>query len=99
MHWTLRSLCELAACVSGLRVCHETMRRVVHALGLTYKKAHKLLGKASAPRRAEFVEQLRELVAQSQQDEGPLVVFADEAHIHLDTDIRNPPAVPATLQP
>ena len=51
------------------------MRRVVRALGLTYKKAHKLLGKASAPRRAEFVEQLRELVAQSQQDDGPLVVF------------------------
>lgn len=86
MRWTLRSLCELAVCVTGVRVCCETMRRVVQSLGLTYKKAHKLLGKASAPRREEFVEQLGELVVQSHQDEGPLVVFADEAHIHLDTD-------------
>lgn len=63
------------------------MRRVVHKLGLTYKKAHKLLGKASALRRAEFVKELCERVVQSQQDDRPLEVFPDEAHIHLDTDV------------
>ena len=79
MHWTLRSLCKLAFGVVGVLVCHEAMQRVVRKLGLTYKRAHKLLGKASAPRRAESVQQLRELVTQSQQDDGPLVIFTDES--------------------
>ena len=38
-------------------------------------------------RRAQFVQQLQELLVQGQQDDGPLVVFADEAHLHLDTDL------------
>lgn len=86
MHWTLRPLRKLAFCVVSVLVCHETMRRVVRKLGLTYIRAHRLLGRASAPRRAESVQQLRELVTQSQQDDGPLVVFTKQAHIHLDSD-------------
>ena len=63
------------------------MRRLTKALGYTWKKAKKLLGKACPVRRAQFVEQLRELLTQAQQDDGPLVVFCDEAHLHLDTDL------------
>ena len=62
------------------------MRRLLRRLGLSFKKAHKLLGKACPDARAAFVRQLRELLADAQQPDGPVVVFVDEAHIHLDVE-------------
>jgi hypothetical protein len=53
--------------------------KLVKRLGYSLKKAKKLLGKACPERRAQFVQQLAELLTQAQPDEGPLVVFADEA--------------------
>lgn len=86
MRWTLRSLCALCFCVCGIQVCRETLRKVLHSLGLSFKKAHKLLGKACPARRAEFVKTLGSLLLEAQQDDGPLLAFADEAHIHLDVE-------------
>jgi transposase len=86
IRWTLRSLCSLVFCVCGVQVCRETLRKVLHSLGLSFKKAHKLLGKASPQKRAEFVQTLGALLQQAQQDDGPLLVFADEAHIHIDVE-------------
>ena len=74
-------------CITGRLVGRETVRRLVKALGYTWKKAKKLLGKASAARRAEFVHKLGELLTQAQSPDGPLLVFCDEAHLHLDTDL------------
>lgn len=65
----------------------ETVRRLVKALGYTWKKAKNLLGKASAARRAEFVHKLGELVVDTHSAVAPLLVFADEAHLHLDADL------------
>ena len=62
------------------------MRRLLRRLGLSFKKAHKLLGKACPAARAAFVRQLRELLAEAQQPDGAVVVFVDEAHIHLDVE-------------
>lgn len=62
------------------------MRRLLKRLGFTFKKAHKLLGKASAKGRAQFIRELSDLVLSAQQSDGPLLVFVDEAHIHLDAD-------------
>lgn len=59
---------------------------MLHSLGFSFKNAHKLLGKASPQRRAEFVQALCTLLQQAQQEDGPLVCFADEAHIHLDVE-------------
>lgn len=56
-------------------------------MGYTWKKAKKLLGKACPQRRAEFVQTLGELLKKQSQDDGLLVVFSDEAHLHLDTDL------------
>lgn len=86
MRWTLRSLCALVHCVCGLQVCRETLRKVLHSLGFSFKKAHKLLGKASPQRSAEFVASLGSLLHQAQQEDSPLLCFADEAHIHLDVE-------------
>jgi transposase len=62
------------------------LRKVLHSLGLSFKKAHKLLGKASPLKRVEFVQTLGALLQKAQQDDQLLLVFADEAHIHLDTE-------------
>jgi transposase len=63
------------------------VRRLSQALGYTWKKAKKLLGKACPLRRAHFVEQLGERLKQAQEPDGPLLLFGDEAHLHLDTDL------------
>lgn len=86
LHWTLRSLCALLFCVTGISLCRETVRRALHKLGFSFKKAHKLLGKASAGHRAEFVRELADWVRAAQQPDGPLLAFVDEAHLHLDAD-------------
>ena len=76
----------LVSCITGISVCRETMRRLLHQLGLSFKKAHKLLGKACPVKRAAFVTQLRELMLRAHSPDGPLLVFSDEAHIHLDVE-------------
>lgn len=73
--------------ITGKLVCRETVRKVLGQLGHSWKKARKLLGKACPTRRAEFVAQLVPLLEQSSQPNSPLVLFCDEAHIHLDTDL------------
>jgi len=82
----LRSLCALLFCVTGVSLCRETVRRALHKLGFSFKKAHKLLGKASPERRAEFVRELAAWVRAAEQPDGPLLAFVDEAHLHLDAD-------------
>jgi transposase len=85
----------------GRRCCRETIRRALHRLKLSWKKAHKLLGRAepanrlarhqSAPRpdpeqREAFVAQIGSLL-DGARDERHHVVYLDEAHIHQDVDL------------
>lgn len=51
------------------------------------EEGQKLLGKACPVRRMQFVQPLREFLIQAQQHDSPLLVFSDEAHLHLDTDL------------
>lgn len=85
--WTLRSLAHWLHMSTGKLFCRETARKVLGQLGHSWKNARKLLGKACPTRRAEFVAQLVPLLEQSSQLDSPLVLFCDEAHIHLDTDL------------
>jgi len=70
----------------GRLCCRETIRAALHRLGLSWKKAKKLLGRANPERRAAFVEQLRPLLDGAQRDQHQLV-YLDEAHIHQDVDL------------
>ena len=70
----------------GRRRCRETIRLALHRLKLSWQKAKKLLGRASADRRAAFVEQVRPLLEGAQRDRHHLV-YLDEAHIHQDVDL------------
>ena len=70
----------------GRLCCRETIRAALHRLGLSWKKAKKLLGRANPDRRDAFVEQLRPLLDGAQRDRHQLV-HLDEAHIHQDVDL------------
>lgn len=52
-----------------------------------FKKAKELLGKVNPDKRKEFVQQLAHKMHESPDPEAPLLVFCDEAHLHLDTDL------------
>jgi hypothetical protein len=70
----------------GRTCCRETLRAALHRLGLSWKKAKKLLGRANPERRQAFVEQIQDLLAGAQHDRHRLV-YLDEAHIHQDADL------------
>ena len=68
------------------RCCRETIRAALHRLGLSWKKAKKLLGRADPARREAFITRLRPLLAAAQRDRHQLV-YLDAAHIHQDADL------------
>jgi transposase len=70
----------------GQTCCRETIRAALHRLGLSWKKAKKLLGRADPARRQAFVEQLQPVLAAAERDRH-LLVYLDEAHIHQDADL------------
>jgi transposase len=70
----------------GLTRCRETIRAALHRLGLSWKKAKKLLGRADPERRRAFVERIQDLLVGAQHDRH-LLVYLDEAHIHQDADL------------
>lgn len=70
----------------GVDLSEETIRQSLLRLGLSWKKARKLLAKADTQQRQAYLAQLPLLLTAAHQ--GTLnLVFIDEAHIHLDTDL------------
>lgn len=62
---------------------HETIRQALHRLGFSWKKARKLLARARPAARQVF---LVDLAHRSQQQDQPVRVYCDEAHVHQDAD-------------
>ena len=58
---------------------------MLQQLGFSWKKAHKLLNQGNPAKRAEFLERLQGVFADVLHDRC-LLIYIDEAHIHLDTD-------------
>lgn len=69
----------------NLKCCRESVRKTLKNLGFSWKKARKLLNKANSKKRAEFLATLQSLLDDALHN-GHLLIFIDEAHIHLDTD-------------
>ncbi len=63
----------------------ETLRRTLKHLGFSRKKARKLLNKVNPQKRAVFLETLQALLDEALHEQC-LLVYIDEAHIHLDAD-------------
>lgn len=83
--WTLKRLVVWIKEQFKIDCCRDTVRKVLKRLGFSWKKARKLLNKANTAKRSEYLEILKDLM-QDALDNEHLLVFIDEAHIHLDTD-------------
>jgi transposase len=83
--WTLKRLVVWIQEQFKIYCCRDTVRKVLKRLGFSWKKARKLLNKANTQKRSEYLEILRGLM-QDALDSDHLLIFMDEAHIHLDTD-------------
>jgi transposase len=83
--WTLKRLVVWIREQFKIDCCRDTVRKVLKRLGFSWKKARKLLNKANTQKRSEYLEILKGLM-QDALDNNHLLIFMDEAHIHLDTD-------------
>ena len=83
--WTLKRLVFRIWEKFQIHCCRNTVRQVLTKLGLSWKKARKLLNKAKTDQRLAYLEVLNGLMQQTLAQDH-LLVFIDEAHIHLDCD-------------
>lgn len=83
--WTLKRLVAGVKTTFQIDCSRESIRKVLKGLGLSWKKARKLLNKADPQKRAAFLAQLEGLLDEALH-QSCLLVYVDEAHIHLDTD-------------
>lgn len=83
--WTLKRLVAWVKAKFAIDCCRETLAKMLKQLGFSWKKARKLLNKASPSKRSAFLETLQGLLDDAFEQRA-LLVYIDEAHIHLDTD-------------
>jgi transposase len=83
--WTLKRLVAWVKAKFKIDCCRDSLRKVLKGLGFSWKKARKLLNKANPEKRAAFLERLERLLDEALHDRC-LLVYIDEAHVHLDTD-------------
>ena len=83
--WTLKRLVRWVKDTFAIDCCRDTLRKVVKELGFSWKKARKLLNKGNPDKRAAFLTRLEGLLDEALH-ERCLLVYIDEAHVHLDTD-------------
>jgi transposase len=83
--WTLKRLVEWVKAQFQIDCCRQTICKSLKGLGLSWKKARKLLNKGNTKKRAEYLERIKLLLDKALHN-GELLGYIDEAHIHLDTD-------------
>jgi hypothetical protein len=84
--WTLKKLCRWVKSKLGRRVSRNTLRGMLKAGGLSWKKCKKLLSKATPEQRVAFVEQFQLLFERMCRGEI-CIVYVDESHFHQDLDL------------
>ena len=70
----------------GVSCVRETLRKVLHELDMSWKKAKLLLARASAEDRERFVNKIKAMLRAAHAGKE-LLVFIDEAHVHQDADL------------
>lgn len=83
--WTLKRFVHWIKQKWKIDCCRETVRKTIKQMGFSWKKAKKLLNKGNTAKRAEFVKQITGLL-ENALHQSKLIIYIDEAHIHLDTD-------------
>ena len=83
--WTLKRLVKWVKEKFQIECSRDTLRKTLKKLGFSWKKARKLLNKAKKKDREAFLVTIEGLLDEALHQQC-LLVYADEAHIHLDTD-------------
>ena len=83
--WTLKRLVASIKQKHQIDCCRETVRKILKQRGFSWKKAKKLLNKGNTAKRNEFLGIITELLNDTLH-QNQLLIYIDEAHIHLDTD-------------
>ncbi|MCZ7571310.1 MAG: winged helix-turn-helix domain-containing protein [Ardenticatenaceae bacterium] len=68
------------------RISRSTVRRLVKAAGLSWKKCKKVLKQGSRAKRQAYIERFETLWSQMCQEEI-ILIYVDEAHFHRDLDL------------
>ncbi|MGH7269047.1 MAG: IS630 family transposase, partial [Polyangiaceae bacterium] len=84
--WTVKKLLAWAQQSLGLVCCRETLRKVLIAMKMSWKKGNKLLARACPAAREAFARTVKRLLREALHGRETLV-FIDEAHIHHDADL------------
>ena len=71
--WVLKRLVVWVKEHFQLSCCRETIRQALKRLGFSWKKARKLLNKASPEKRAAYLEQLEAVLREANQQQCLLV--------------------------
>ena len=82
----MRRLVGFVQAQFGRRFGCETIRRALPRLKLSWKRAHKLPGRADPEQREAFIAEIGALL-DGARDERHHLVYLDEAHIHQDVDL------------
>jgi transposase len=81
--WTLKKLRQWVADKLGRPVSRNTLRTILKQAGLSWKK---LLSKANAAQRAEFVAHFQRLYEQMWHGQAR-IIYIDESHFHQDLNL------------
>jgi len=84
--WTLKKLKRWVESQLGRQVSRNTLRTILKAAGLSWKRCKKLLAKADPAKRAAFVEQFQTLYERMCRGEVR-IIYLDEVHIHQDMEV------------
>lgn len=86
-NWTWKAVRQFLETPTGGRLSRSSCLRYLHRLGFVWKRPKKRLTKADPQKRAAFVQQYVDLVAEAEAT-GATIFFADEAHFRADVDLR-----------
>lgn len=84
--WTLKKLVTWIKNKCQQPVSKNTVRTLLRQSGFSWKKCKKLLAKAKAEQRRQYIEQLGEMFIQM-CDGKAILIYIDEAHFHQDLDL------------
>lgn len=82
----MKKLCRWVESVLNRKVSRNTLRTILKAGGLSWKKCKKLLAKANPEKRAAFVEQFQDLFQRMCQGQVR-IIYVDESHFLQDLDL------------
>jgi transposase len=84
--WTLKKLRQWVEQQLGHQVSKSTLRKLLKAAGLSWKKSKKVLAKADPKERAAYVQRFQAWYEQVCRGELRLI-YVDEVHLHQDLEL------------